>query len=469
VDPLPEEAFEAGTSLPVRTDSWDNLRRAGMFRWFSGRPRTNDADKRKGALLPASLTFLWIVDFDYPTRLHHGGVIRFLNYSRELLKRGHRVYLATHFDPAYREASLIWFASLKDQGITTEFFELSYSPPRRKSWLAARVMHPGLGNWILRKSQNIAIQSVRELIKNLSVDVVIVSSRRLLFLVAALSSYRPCLIDFCDCASLYLAREIQHFFATKSYKQVFVTLPYFLYVVGEDRYYARKSKANLVVSPVDQRALSRVAGSSSKVYTILNGVTLPADSGIVEKVPNRLIFSGNMNFPPNCTAALWFLDNVFPLVLEQIPDSHLVLAGANPPTVLTQRTTHNVVITGYVEDLNHEIARSALYLAPLITGSGFKNKVVEAAANHTYLVATSVAVEFLGEYTRSLIAVADSPRDMADVIIRLLRDPAACESKLAKLYDHIRSNFTWSKRTDELLEIVDASLSGREQNSRARN
>ncbi len=412
---------------------------------------------------------MWIVDFDYPTRLHHGGVIRFINYSRELLKRGHRVYLATHFEPAYREASLIWFASLEEQGIITEFFELSYSPPRRKSWLAARVMHPGVGNWILRKPQDAATQSVKDLIKKLSVDVVIVSSRRLLFLVAALSSYRPCLIDFCDCMSLYLAREIQHFAATRNYKQLFGTLPYFLYVLGEDRYYARKSKANLVVSPVDQRALSRVAGSSAKVYTILNGVTLPADLGTTSKIPNRLIFSGNMNFPPNCTAALWFLDNVFPLVLEQIPDAYLVLAGANPPSELKQRASHNVVITGYVEDLNHEIACSALYLAPLRTGSGFKNKVVEAAANHTYLVATSVAVEFLDEYTRSLIAVADSPREMADAIIRLLRDPAACEAQLARLSDHIRTNFTWSKRTDELLAIVDASLSGREQVSRAGN
>jgi glycosyltransferase involved in cell wall biosynthesis len=85
--------------------------------------------------------------------------------------------------------------------------------------------------------------------------------------------------------------------------------------------------------------------------------------------------------------------------------------------------------------------------------------VVEAVANHTYLVATSVAVEFLDEYTRDLIAVADAPRDMADAIIRLLRDPAACESQLARLYDHIRSNFTWSKRTDELLEIIDACVS----------
>ena len=400
-----------------------------------------------------------MVDFDYPTRLHHGGVIRFVNYSRELLLRGHRVYLATHFDPAYREESLLWFASLREQGIITEFFELSYFPQRWQFWLAARVMHPGVGNWVLRKYQNATTQSVKETISKLNIDILIVSSRRLLFLVDTLSLYRPCLIDFCDCASLYLAREIQHSLNTNKYKQLLRTLPYFLSVLSEDRYYARRSTANLVVSPVDRRALARVAGSSSKIYTILNGVKLPAQLDATKKVPNRLIFSGNMNFPPNCTAALWFLDNVFPLVVEQISGAHLVLAGANPPAVLKERASHNVAITGYVEDLNYEIACSALYLAPLNTGSGFKNKVVEAVANNTYLVATSVAVEFLDEYTRDLIAVADAPRDMADAIIRLLRDSAACESQLARLYDHIRSNFTWSKRTDELLEIIDACVS----------
>jgi glycosyltransferase involved in cell wall biosynthesis len=241
-------------------------------------------------------------------------------------------------------------------------------------------------------------------------------------------------------------------------------LPYFLYTLTEDRYYAQRSSANLVVSPVDQRALARTAGSKSKVYTILNGVTLPDTvSGSIEKLPNRLMFSGNMDFPPNYTATLWFLDNVFALVLEEIPDAHFIIAGANPPTFIKERASSNVEVTGYVADLNYEIARSALYLAPLKTGSGFKNKVVEAVANHTYLVATSVAVEFLDPYTRSLIAVTDSPREMADAIIRLLRDPADREARWSKLHEHIRATFTWSRRTDELLEVVDASIGSKQK------
>jgi glycosyltransferase involved in cell wall biosynthesis len=172
------------------------------------------------------------------------------------------------------------------------------------------------------------------------------------------------------------------------------------------------------------------------------------------KIKNRLIFSGNMDFPPNYSAALWFLDYVLPRVLAQVPDAQFVVAGANPPSFLRERASSNVVITGYVEDLNAEIARSSLYVVPMVSGGGFKNKVVEAIVNRTYVVATPIAVEFLDPDTRGLIAVAESPTEMADIIVQLLRDPQICASRLAALYEHVVENFPWSKRAQELVAIV---------------
>jgi len=401
------------------------------------------------------LSILWVVDFDYSTRLHHGNVIRFVNYSRELLIRGHRVYVVTDFDAAYRDQSQMWFSSLKDKGIISGFFELSYSPVRWRSWLAARAMYPGIVNWILRAPRCKLTVFLERLIANLGVDIVLISSRRMLFLTATLSSSQPRLVDFCDCVSLYLAREIRHLVRNKYYWRSFCTFPYFLNVLNEDRYYARRSAANIVVSPADNRALARVAGSNAKIYTLLNGVDVPPECCGADKIRNRLIFSGNMDFPPNYTGALWFLDHVFPLVVQHVPDVHLVLAGANPPDFIRGRASDRVAVTGYVQDLNREIARSALYVAPMQTGSGFKNKVVEAIVNHTYVVATSMAVEFLDPSTRSLIAVADSPQGMADTIVTLLRDPDTCRDLLSKLYSHISSTFTWSARADELLQIIE--------------
>jgi polysaccharide biosynthesis protein PslH len=266
--------------------------------------------------------------------------------------------------------------------------------------------------------------------------------------------FEPLVLDVCDCASLSMVREMRQHIKARRFGQVRQMVRRFLYTLSEDRYYARRGNAAMVVSPVDQQALARVSGHSSHVVTLLNGVSMPPSRPDLEKIKNRLVFSGNMDFSPNYSAALWFLDQVFPRILEQVPDAQFVLAGANPPPSLQARASSNVIVTGYVDDLTVEIARSSLYVAPMVTGVGFKNKVVEAIVNRTYVVATPLGVEFLDSDTRDLIAVAESPEQMAEMIVQLLRDPRASSSRLSALYDHVTRTFTWSQRAGELLQII---------------
>jgi glycosyltransferase involved in cell wall biosynthesis len=177
----------------------------------------------------------------------------------------------------------------------------------------------------------------------------------------------------------------------------------------------------------------------------------------VTKVPNRLIFSGNMDFAPNYEAALWFLDRVFPLVRQQIPEARIAIVGPNPVAELRARANDHVEITGFAPDLNQEIACSALYIAPLITGSGFKNKIAEALANGTYVVGTSTAAEFLEPGIRKLLTIVDEPAHMAEAIVRFLRDPAQYDEATTRLCDTVRERFTWGQRAAELAGLA-ASL-----------
>jgi glycosyltransferase involved in cell wall biosynthesis len=402
------------------------------------------------------MTFLWVVNFDYPTRLHHGSTLRHVNYARELQAMGHTVYFVVQFDPRYLELSREWFRGLREQHVISDFFELSYNPSSWRLRLASLTLHPSLANRTLRSFQTETTREVKALIARLQANALILSDRQCWFLADTLQPLEPVLIDVCDCASLYMARDIRRRLRERRFGEVRTMLRRFLYTVSEDRYYARRGNVAMVVSQVDRQALTRISGPSSHVVTLLNGVSFPPPHPAVEKVRNRLIFSGNMNFPPNHDAAVWFLDSVLPLVQKQVPDVQLVLAGANPLPSLQQRAGSNVVVTGYVEDLNDEIARSALYVVPMVSGGGFKNKVVEAIVNRTYVVATSMAVEFLDPETRDLIAVADSPQKMADTIVALLRDPGACASRLSSLYDRVSHDFTWSHRAGELLAITRA-------------
>jgi glycosyltransferase involved in cell wall biosynthesis len=106
--------------------------------------------------------------------------------------------------------------------------------------------------------------------------------------------------------------------------------------------------------------------------------------------------------------------------------------------------------------MNAEIAASSLYVAPLITGGGFKNKVVEALANRTYVAATSMALEFFDRGTVCKILVGDSATALANRIIDFLSDPEQFEERLSDLHSMVLSEFTWRNRTGQLLSVAES-------------
>lgn len=159
-----------------------------------------------------------------------------------------------------------------------------------------------------------------------------------------------------------------------------------------------------------------------------------------------------MDFAPNYESAIWFIDNVFPLLLRR--NIKLIIAGANPVEELVARAGDGIEITGYVENLREEIARSQLYVAPLICGGGFKNKVVEAIASGTFVVGTSMAVEFLSPEARKHLIVADTAQEMAAAIVSYLQDPQKFAPKLEALKRILAEELTWENGARQLSEIA---------------
>jgi len=138
-----------------------------------------------------------------------------------------------------------------------------------------------------------------------------------------------------------------------------------------------------------------------------------------------MVFSGTMDFRPNVDAALWFAQEVLPLVRQEEPDAHFVIVGQKPHRRLdVLRDRADVMLTGTVEDTRPYIAGAAIYVVPLRMGGGTRFKILEAAAMSRAIVSTSLGCEgFPVENGRELV-IADSPRQFADAVVALLRDPA---------------------------------------------
>jgi glycosyltransferase involved in cell wall biosynthesis len=401
------------------------------------------------------LKVLWFIDVDYRYGMNHGGNLRFFNLSKELLARGHEVYYVVRRgeadDLSERERYL---DDLKGQKIITGYFEIDYGYPSLPRKLGSLIGHPGVVNRLLGKYQKAAKDRINGIIEREGIDLCIFCDRKMLFILPEVRRSVNTIIDWVDSFVLYRVREAKVCLKTREFSRLWTSLRYLIDALLQERYYGKLSFANLAVSPVDKLCLDRVNRVPQRNRVLLNGVKTNGVGPSPDKISNRIIFSGNMDFPPNYEAAIWFIDNVLPLLLEQRGDIKFVVAGANPVEELSKRAGEHVEVTGYVDDMRQEIARSALYVAPLISGGGFKNKVAEAVTAGTYIVATSMAVEFLAARIREHLLIADAPREMAARVIDFLDNPRAYEERLKTVRKIVEEEFQWGGRAEDLISLA---------------
>lgn len=179
----------------------------------------------------------------------------------------------------------------------------------------------------------------------------------------------------------------------------------------------------VAVSEADARALQKLL-PDLQCAVIPNGVDTqffsPWDEGESE---TTLIFTGKMDFRPNVDAMLWFVQEVLPLIREQVPQVLLKVVGRNRhPRLDVLCQTPNVELTGYVDDVRPYIGEAAVFVVPLRVGGGTRLKVLEAMSMAKAIVSTSLGCEGIqADHDRELL-IADDPASFAQAVVSLLRD-----------------------------------------------
>jgi glycosyltransferase involved in cell wall biosynthesis len=383
----------------------------------------------------------------------NGAIPRYTNFSRWLREDGWSVHFAVS-DSTYNPEEL---NRLQRAGVIDSFSQLkTWRATGTGNTLSRFLIHPGLRNRVIARQQAPHVEEMLSLIERERADACIISDRNYLFTVPHLTLTTRIVIDWCDSYSLFYWRALCQSARSRSFGEIPGKLYEGVIRFLEEYYYARFPQVNLVVSPVDQKAFRRVCPAATDVRVVLNGVD-SGDSGAICKIPDRLVFSGRMDFPPNYEGALWFIDHVLPAIRRQRSSVHLVVVGANPIPALVARQSSSVLITGMVEDMKVELAQATLYVAPLVSGSGFKNKVFESIAAGTAVVGTSLAAEFLPPEFRNVVLVTRNAEEFASVVIRLLENPGVLSRELSEARLLLRQRFSWQARTADLLSLLNAA------------
>lgn len=168
----------------------------------------------------------------------------------------------------------------------------------------------------------------------------------------------------------------------------------------------------------------------------------------------RVGFIGSMNWQPNAEGIKWFLESVWPCVLEKIPGTTLHIAGkglSRHETILSGG--HNIYNEGEPEDARSFMASNHVLISPLFTGSGIRIKIIEAMSTGRPVVATSVAASGLkAEHGREL-ALADHADSFCDALVGYLRNPELRYSAGKAAAELVRTEYDNRTLTARLLQF----------------
>ena len=186
-----------------------------------------------------------------------------------------------------------------------------------------------------------------------------------------------------------------------------------------------KFASTVMVSDVDRKWILDFL-PQAKISVIPAGVDPERfkPRSVLDDFPS-VIFRGVMNFIPNSDAVLYFYHDILPLIQKDFPNLKFYVVGKfPPPNIRALDNGSSVIVTGRVEDIGELMAKATVNICPMRSGSGIKNKILEAWSMERAVVATSLACEGIDVSNDQDILVADSPQKFAEQVIRLLKDPA---------------------------------------------
>ncbi len=171
-----------------------------------------------------------------------------------------------------------------------------------------------------------------------------------------------------------------------------------------------------------------------------------------KEINHDILFWGAMYRPENYEAAIWFIENVMPL-LEDL-DVRFVVAGNRPPEKLKRYASSRVVITGFVENETPLFESSMCFVSPLLTGAGIKVKVIEALSARIPILTNDIGIEGIPAVNRESYFYCKKPEDYANVIRDIYAKKIDTDAFAKKQHEVIEKCFDLNSAFEQYMQAL---------------
>lgn len=155
----------------------------------------------------------------------------------------------------------------------------------------------------------------------------------------------------------------------------------------------------------------------------------------------NIVFLGSYAHIPNKEGLDWFAQKVMPLIDENIGRCVNII-GSGWSNRYNEE--YGFSLKGFVENLS-DVMCGSIMIVPLLTGSGMRMKILEAAAMSVPFITTSVGVEGLLFRNEEDCIIADSPKDFANGLVRLVESEGLRKRLASNAHIVFMNNYSVNK------------------------
>jgi len=219
--------------------------------------------------------------------------------------------------------------------------------------------------------------------------------------------------------------------------------------------FGRKHNMLLTVTDENSNALHKYTRHPN-IVTIKNGVDIDTFKPSTEGDIPAVIFTGTMNYPPNIEAVQFFTQEVWPIIQQTNHNAQFWIVGRDPTQEVLALATeeNNIVVTGEVANIADSLAKAWVSVAPMVVGTGIKNKTLEAWAMAKPVVTTTIATQGLKTLPDQNCFIRDSTTEIASCINKLLSSKPLREEMGSKARETVEQHYLWHSHVEKLINAI---------------
>jgi glycosyltransferase involved in cell wall biosynthesis len=212
------------------------------------------------------------------------------------------------------------------------------------------------------------------------------------------------------------------------------------------------------VVTVSERDAGALTGLDPRIRTsvIPNGVDADFFAPVARSPKRHLtVFVGTMSWAPNVQAAYHMAADILPRIRAAHPDAELAIVGRG----IAASVAHDlaaypgVSVIGEVPDVRTWLARAHVSVCPMVSGTGIKNKLLEAMAAGVPSVATPLACQGIDGLTEQHVLIADGAEQFAACVVRIFDDNALAAQLATEARSHVLRFHTWDDMTERFEDL----------------